>query len=542
MSTLYVGGALFRAGVGSIPGWGVRVSGERIEAVLPDGVLLADRSPGDEVVDVRRGLISPGFIDAHLHPVIGGLDLQGCDLSPAASAEECLALVATYAAAHPEREWIIGAGWQVAWFPGGLPTAAMLDAVAPGRPVLLANADHHGHWASSAALRLAGVSAATPDPPGGRIERDAGGEPTGMLHEAAGDLVVDHCPEVTAEEVEAALLTGQRHALSYGITGWQDALVGRSGITPDNLGAYLSTRAAGTLKARVRLALWWQRDRGLEQIEEHVAHRALAAEAGLDASSVKLMVDGVAENFTAAISRPYLDRCGHATDNDGHSFISAEMLRQAVAALDAEGFQCHFHALGDRAVTESLDAVEHALERNGVRSNRHHLAHLQMVQVRDVPRFARLGAAANVQPLWAQAEEQMIEHTLPYLDGSLRERQYPFGDLLAAGPVLAAGSDWPVSSVDPLSGIQVAVTRQDVADPRDPLLPEQALPLERAWTAYTSGSAWVNHLDHETGALVPGHLADLAILDGDPFAGDPHDIAGHRVIRTVIGGETVYQA
>ncbi|MGZ6734895.1 MAG: amidohydrolase [Nocardioides sp.] len=541
MSTLYLGGALFRTGVGSLPGWGLRVSGARIEAVLPDDVLLADRVSGDEVVDVRGGLISPGFIDAHYHPTIGGLDLNACDLTPATNAEECLAIVAAYAAAHPEREWIVGAGWQVPWFPGGLSTAAMLDAVVPDRPVLLANADHHGHWANSAALRIGGVSATTPDPTGGRIERDAAGEPTGVLHEAASDLVGEHLPPITEDAIDEALASGQRHALSYGITGWQDALVGRSGITADNLGAYLRARAAGTLKARVRLALWWQRDRGLEQIEDHVTRRALAAEAGLDASSIKLMVDGVAENFTAAISRPYLDPCGHVTNNSGHSFISAEMLKEAVAALDAEGFQCHFHALGDRAVTEALDAVEYALERNGLWGNRHHLAHLQMVQIRDTSRFARLGAAANLQPLWAQAEEQMIEHTLPYLDASLRDRQYPFGDLLAAGVTLAAGSDWPVSSADPLAGMQVAVTRQYVTE-LDPLLPEQALPLERAWTAYTAGSAWVNHLDHETGALVPGHLADLAILDGDPFAGPPHEISSHRVVRTVVGGETVHEA
>ena len=369
-----------------------------------------------------------------------------------------------------------------------------------------------------------------------------GGAPTGMLHEAASDLVGAHLPPITDDAIDAALATGQRHALSYGITGWQDALVGRSGITPDNLGAYLRAREADTLTARVRLALWWERDRGLEQVEDLVERRARAAEAGLEASSIKLMVDGVAENFTAALSRPYLDRCGHATANDGHSFLSAEMLKEIVAALDAEGFQCHFHTLGDRAVTEALDAVEHALERNGLWGNRHHLAHLQMVQVRDTSRFARLGAAANLQPLWAQAEEQMAEHTLPYLDASLHDRQYPFGDLLAAGATLVAGSDWPVSSADPLDGMQVAVTRQYVTDPLDPLLPEQALPPERAWTAYTAGSAWVNHLDHETGALVPGHLADLAILDGDPFAGDPLEISSHRVVRTVIGGETVHEA
>lgn len=538
MTTLYVGGSLFREGVGSVPGWGVRVVDDRIDAVLPDDVLLAERGDA-EVFDARGGLISPGFVDAHLHPTLGGMEANGCDLSAARTAAECLEIVASYAAAHPELAWITGGGWAMGLFPGGTPTRELLDSVVSERPVLLVNADHHGHWANSRALQLAGLDADTPDPQGGRIERDAVGNPSGTLHEAAGELVERLVPESDDDERLAGLLTGQRRAFGFGITGWQDALVG-TGIGPDTLPVYLRAQREGTLKARVRLALWWDRDRGLEQIADLLERRALAAEAGLDASSVKIMVDGVVENYTAAVSRPYLDPCGHATANRGHSFIDAAALKEVVRLCDEHGFQCHFHALGDRAVTEALDAVEHALTANGRQDLRHHLAHLQMVALADVPRFARLGAAANLQPLWAQAEQQMTELTLPFLDASLRERQYPFGDLLAAGATLVGGSDWPVSSANPLDGIQVAVTRQDIEDPAAPLLPEQALPLERIWTAYTAGSAWVNHREAETGSLTPGKSADLVVLDRDPFALSPHEIAHSRVLLTVVGGETVH--
>jgi predicted amidohydrolase YtcJ len=408
------------------------------------------------------------------------------------------------------------------------------------RPALFGNADHHGHWANSRALELAGIDASTPDPRGGRIERDAHGVPAGTLHEAAADLVTRLLPEADEDECLAGLLTGQRRAFGFGITGWQDAAVGCAGLGPDSLPVYLRAQREGSLKARVRLALWWDRDRGLEQIDDLLARRELAAAAGLDASSVKIMVDGVAENYTAAVSLPYLDPCGHATRNRGHSFVDAAMLREVVALCVEHGFQCHFHALGDRAVTEALDALQHALATNGRTDLRHHLAHLQMVAREDVPRFARLGATANLQPLWAHADQQMTELTLPFLDAPLRERQYPFADLLDAGATLVAGSDWPVSSMNPLDGMQVAVTRQYVEDPTDPLLPEQALPLERVWTAYTSGSAWVNHRETETGSLTAGKRADLVVLDRDPFTLPPQEIARARVLRTVVGGETVH--
>lgn len=258
------------------------------------------------------------------------------------------------------------------------------------------------------------------------------------------------------------------------------------------------------------------------------------------AGSVKIMQDGIAENFTAALTGPYLDGCGCATANTGLSFVDPAALRDHVTALDALDFQVHFHALGDRAVREALDAVEAARTANGRRGTRHHLAHLQVVHPSDIARFARLGAIANIQPLWAAHEPQMDELTIPFLGPERASWQYPFGDLLRAGATLAAGSDWPVSSPDPLAGLHVAVNRMEpgATDGRV-FLPEQRLDLATALAAYTAGSAHVNGLD-DAGSLRTGHLADLVVLDRDLFAAPAAEIAEACVERTYVGGELVY--
>jgi hypothetical protein len=274
---------------------------------------------------------------------------------------------------------------------------------------------------------------------------------------------------------------------------------------------------------------------------------------------VKIMLDGVAENFTAAMTEPYLDRCGHGTGNTGLSFVDAGALRSHVAELERAGFAVHLHALGDRAVRDGLDAIaaaraEHAPPR------RHHLAHLQVVHPDDVPRFAALGATANLQMLWAVHEPQMDELTIPFLGERRSGWQYPFGDLARSRARLAAGSDWPVSDPDPLAAIHVGVNRALYGERADPFLPGQALDLATALTAYTAGSAYVNHLDaplHRTprrdqgihgaggpgrapsGRIHPGAAADLAVLDRDPFAHPADEIGATRVVATYLDGRLV---
>lgn len=304
-------------------------------------------------------------------------------------------------------------------------------------------------------------------------------------------------------------------------------MIGAFPGNPDNYGVYLRAASEGSLRARVVGALWWDRERGLEQIPELEERRGNGQVGRFNATSVKIMQDGIAENFTAGMLEPYLDGCGCATGNSGLSFIDPQVLTDAVSRLDRSGFQIHFHALGDRAVREVLDALAEARAANGANDNRHHLAHLQVVHPDDIGRFADLDAAANIQALWAAHEPQMDELTIPFLGPERARLQYPFGDLQRAGARLVAGSDWSVSSPNPLWGIHVAVNRSvpDEApnspgtfEPMAPFFPEQALTLSQALTAYTAGSAWVNHLDGVTGTVQEGKYADLVVLDRDPFA------------------------
>ncbi|MFF2041482.1 amidohydrolase [Kitasatospora sp. NPDC058170] len=517
------------------------VTGERITAVGHDEVreLIG---PGTEVVDLAGRLLIPGFQDAHVHAVYGGTELAECDLSETVGVSDYLRRVAEFAAAHPDRSWITGSGWSLESFDGGLPTRQLLDSVVADRPVYLLNRDHHGAWANTRALELAGLTGETPDPADGRIEREPDGTPSGMLQEGATALVSRHVPPTSAADRLAGLLRAQRLLHSLGITGWQDALLGEFNGQPDPSDAYLAAARAGTLTARVIGALWWDRARGAEQIPELIARREELNAGRFRAGAVKIMQDGIAENFTAALSSPYLDGCGCATANSGLSFVDPDALRGFVTELDALDFQVHFHALGDRAVREALDAVEAARAANGHRGTRHHLAHLQVVHPGDLPRFARLGAIANIQPLWAAHEPQMDELTIPFLGPERAAWQYPFGDLLRAGATLAAGSDWPVSSPDPLAGIHVAVNRMEpeATDGRV-FLPEQRLDLATAIAAYTAGSAHVNGFD-DAGSLRAGHLADLVVLDRDVFAAPAAEIASAGVEQTYVGGRLVYSA
>ncbi|MFD7983993.1 amidohydrolase [Kitasatospora indigofera] len=518
---------------------GLAVTGERITAVGHDEVkeLIG---PGTEVVDLRGRMLIPGFQDAHVHAVYGGVELGQCDLTGTTGPEEYRSRIAEYARTHPGAAWITGGGWSLESFAGGLPTRQQLDEVVADRPVYLLNRDHHGAWANTRALELAGVTRDTPDPADGRIEREPDGTPSGVLQEGATALVARIVPPTGAAERLAGLLRAQRLLHSLGVTGWQDALLGVFNGQPDPSDAYLAAARDGSLTARVTGALWWDRGRGAEQIPELVQRRAELEQGRFRARSVKIMQDGIAENFTAAMTSPYLDGCGCATANSGLSFVDPAALCEHVVALDALGFQVHFHALGDRAVREALDAVEAARRANGHRGTRHHLAHLQVVHPADVPRFARLGAIANIQPLWAAHEPQMDELTIPFLGPERAARQYPFGDLLRSGATLAAGSDWPVSSPDPLAGIHVAVNRTlPGGDDERVFLPEQRLDLATALAAYTAGSAHVNGLD-DAGSLRVGNLADLVVLDRDVFLA-PQAVAEARVERTYVGGRLVHE-
>jgi len=526
----------------------VAVKDGRIVAVGSDGDLGDHVGPKTDVIDLAGRMLLPGFQDAHVHPPSGGLETLRCDLNNLYTPAEYVQAIAAYARSHPERMWILGGGWYMSAFPRGAPERGTLDAVVADRPACLSSRDGHSVWVNSRALEVAGVTADTPDPPDGRIERDDQGEPSGTLHEGPIGLVEDKAPAPTADDLLEGLRVAQRYLHSLGITAWQDAIVGGH---HDTLDTYRSFASSGELTARVVGALWWDRHRGDEQIEELEARRDQSHVGRFRATSVKIMQDGIIENLTAGSLEPYLDGAGRPTASTGLSFVDPEALKRSVTRLDASGFQVHFHTIGDRAVREALDAVEAARRANGPNDLRHHLAHIQVIHPDDVPRFAELGVVANGQPLWAVYDAQMCDLTIPFLGEERSGWQYPFASLVRSGAVLAFGSDWSVSSPDPLAEIQLAVNRQvpeehlaEVGGSRraveEAFLPDERIELATAITAFTMGSAFVNHFDAETGSIETGKFADVIVVDRDLFALPVDEISSARVDATFVEGRPVF--
>ncbi len=543
ITTAFIGGSIFSSAFGAPTRAAVALRDGRIAAIGTDDQIRELVDSATEIIDISGRLLSPSFQDSHAHPLLAGVNMLLCDVHGCESADDTIERVRAYADANPDATWINGGGWHMGDFPNGTPTRQMLDSVVPDRPVYLSNRDGHGAWVNTKALQLAGITSETPDPVDGRIERESDGYPAGTLHEGAMALVDHLVPASTPEKDYAGLMAAQAHMFSLGITAWQDAAVGAVFGNDDILPTYIRAARSGDLKARVVGSLWWDRNRSADQIPDLLDRRAEAVVGRFRGTTIKIMQDGVAENYTAAMTEPYLDGCGCATENSGLSFVDPIALREYVTSLDAAGFQVHFHSLGDRAVREALDAIERAVTENGPSSNRHHLAHLQVVHPDDIARFARLGATANAQPLWACHEVQMDELTIPFLGEPRSSWQYPFADLLRAGAHLAAGSDWPVSSANPLEGMHVAVNRiapGATGDYTEPLYPHNRLTLAEAYSAYTAGTARIMHHDDVTGHLVEGAYADLVVLDRNPFDGDAQSIAETRVDQTYVEGELVF--
>ena len=533
-----VPGQVFSAGTRHPAGAAVAVQGRHIVAVDEWRVVEDLVGPGTRVVHAPDGLLVPGFQDAHVHAPFAGRTRLTVPLHDLPGKDAYLAAVAEYAAAHPAADWILGGGWAMEHFPGGLPDKADLDAVVPDRPVFLFNRDVHGAWVNSRALEVAGIDEHTADPADGRIERDGQGRPTGMLHEGAAYSLNDNVvPVPTHLEWLAAILEAQSYLHSLGITGWQDAWV-----TPATLDAYLDLADTGRLTARVVGALWWDRHRGMDQIADLCAQRERGSgRERFRPTTVKIMTDGVLENYTGALLQPYCDGCGNETANRGISFIDPELLAEAVTELDRLGFQVHMHTIGDRAVRTALDAVQAARKANGAGDRRHHLAHIQVVQPDDVPRFRELDVVANCQTYWAVNDAQLTRLTVPFLGQERAAMMYPFRDLLRSGARLAMGSDWSVTTADPLLQLEVASTRVPPHDrAAEPFRPDQRLRLTDALTAFTAGSAFVNH-DEQAGVIEVGKRADLVLLDRNVLAEGAGPVGDATVELTVAAGRIVFE-
>ena len=507
--------------------------GEIIFVGTDDG---ARKYIGAETVvrDLRGRLMMPAFQDAHIHPIGGGMDALTCDLHGLNDVALYRSRISEYARANPDVPWILGGGWSMAVFgPGASPSREILDELVPDRPVFLSSQDGHSAWANSVALRVAGITRDTPDPPDGIIDRNPDtGEPIGSLQEGAMDLVTNHIPESTLNDRLKALAYARDMLHRYGITSIQDAYV----FEPD-LEAYARLDAAGDLNLRVVAGLWWQREETEEQIPYLVELRDKFNRGNVRPTAVKIMQDGVMENYTAVMLEPYLIE----KETRGIPMVDPEFLKEAVSLLDDAGFQIHFHAIGDGAVRQALDAVEAARRRNGDLGHRHHIAHLQIIDPEDIPRFAALDVVANFQPLWAYADEYVVDLTLPFISEETARWMYPIKSVIDSGGQVAFGSDWSVSTANPFPQIETAVTRVDAeAHDTEVLNPEQRVSLEQAIAAFTINAAFVNHQEKKTGSIEPGKFADLIVTDRNIFQIDSAEISETKVLVTLFEGQPVY--
>ena len=511
----------------------VAVRRGRIVYVGPDSVPPELIGPGTAVVDLHGGMLLPAFEDAHVHLIDGGLELGDCNLSEAENAAAVVAAIRGCAGAHPQEAWVRGSGWQLPYFPDGNPRKELLDTLVPDRPAFLWAADGHSAWANSRALAKAGITRDTPDPADGRIERDPRTrEPTGTLRESAAELVDRVLPPRTDAELAAGMDRAQRLALSLGITTIFDADAGEP-----ELRGYTAADRAGRLNLRVVAAMAGSGS-GDSMLARLRDWRTRFTTPNVHPVAVKLYQDGVIEARTAAMLAPYLDRQGDA----GRPIRDQPTLNAVTRALDREGYQIHVHAIGDRAIRMTLDALEQVATVNGPRDRRPGIAHLELIDPADIPRFRRLGVVANFQARWANGDEYLTKMTEPALGPTRNRWLYPMASVARTGAVLAGGSDWSVSSLDPLEAIEVGVTHREPGDTATPPWnPAERVDLPTMLAMYTINAAWAMHQEREIGSIEVGKAADLVVLDRDLFALPPSRIHEAKVVRTLKEGRTVYQ-
>jgi len=505
----------------------VAVRGEHIVAVGRRGDLARYVGRRTRVLDDRQGLVTPGLGDSHTHFVSGGFQLVSVDLRDADTPAEFTRRIAAYAAGIPAGRWILGGDWDhERWAGSPLPRRAWIDSVTPDRPVFVQRLDGHMGVANSLALRLAGITRATPDPPGGMIVRDpVTGEPTGVLKDNAMDRVFAVIPAPTDEESDSAMSRAMRHAAALGVTtvhimgDWSDFAAARR------------ARAHGAMVTRIRvyvpIATW----RSLAD----TVRAAGRGDAWLNWGGLKGFMDGSLGSTTAAFYEPYLDAPGtrglFVTD-------SAEM-RAMVLAADSAGLQVAVHAIGDRANAVMLQIYADAIALHGARDRRFRVEHAQHLRQRDIARFAELGVVPAMQPYHAIDDGRWAADRL---DTARLRGTYAFRSILDARARLAFGSDWTVAPLDPVLGIYAAVMRRTL-DGRNPggWFPEQRITVEEALRAYTDGVAYAGFQEPELGVIQVGMLADLTLLDRDLFRIPPEEIERARVVATVVGGRVVYE-
>jgi len=495
------------------------------------------------LINNPNGMVLPGFIDSHVHLLWGGIEMSECQLNDLETEEQIFQAIQDYIHLYPDNKWIRGSGWALPIFPNGNPRKEWLDKISTNKPVYLLSADGHSAWVNSKALALAGINAKTNDPPNGIIERDPQTkEPSGVLREDAMELVYSLFPSYTQDELDNGLQVAIKEASRFGITSILDA---GTEIYPskryvsdtyDGLDSYRKATSEKNISLRVAASLYahpnsWRED--LAQIKK----RKFENEFGM-MNTVKIFTDGVIEGGTAALIEPYL-----GTKYYGILNWNADTLNNAVAEFEKAGFQVHVHATGDRGIQKTLDAFEYAQTQNGLSDSRPMITHVQLVHPDDIARFGKLNVIASFQALWAYPDQYIKELTLPVLGVIRSNWNYPINSIVSSGGRIAGGSDWTVSSLNPLYAIEVAITRREPGSSKygDALIPEEAVDLETILHAYTLEGAYSIFKENEIGSLETGKLADIVILDRNLFQIPKNEIHKALVDLTIFDGKIVYE-
>jgi len=518
------------------------ISDGSILAVGDAATIRSLARPNATTIDLQGQTVMPGLFDLHVHPVFAGVQASRCVIPQGAQLPEIQAnLKACVDAAEPG-EWITGGQWDSSAI-GQIPTREMLDTVSPDNPVFLGDTSEHSFWANSKALKIAGITADTPNPPDGILERDDDGMPTGVLRESAALLVRQHIPEESDEQVRAALRWGLYEMLSHGITSLTEASAGYSTNPHKELSAYAALADSGELKQRVRLCMPWSPDD--PQLDTVIKGRDQYNRERLIADCVKIGLDGVpTDSHTAAMLEPY-EGTVEGRDDDasryGLTSIEQEVLNDAVTRFDAMGLTVKFHSAGDAAVRSGLDAIEAARYANGHNDQKHNVGHCTFIAAEDMVRGLDLGATFEMSPyLWSPSP---ISDSIASAVGEERvKRIWPVRDTIDSGSLVVPGSDWSVvPSVNPWIGIETLVTRELPGGSDEGFGKEQAIALDEAIALFTVNSADQFGMGDKLGQLQAGYLADLIILDRDPFAIAVTELHQVVVLKTMIDGEIVYE-
>jgi predicted amidohydrolase YtcJ len=512
----------------------VAVRGNQVLLVGTNEQVNALVGSATTVVDAHGGAVVPGFDDSHLHVISGGLTLQQALLGDAISIDALKETIRQFAAAHPDRPWVLGRGWTYTSVPGGLPNRQQLDEAVPNRPALMTCFDGHTTWVNTKALEMAGITRTTPSPEGGEIVKDPKtGEPTGVLKEHAQGLVRKLVPAWTKDDQREAVRAAVRTAHAFGVTSVQNA-----GDGPEEMALFDSLRKSGELDLRVYSAMDVEpgfTEKDANRIDE--LWRKYGDDPMLKTGAVKLYIDGVIDSHTAVMLKPYSNK-----PVNGPALWKTEEFERVITMLDKRGWQVWVHAIGDGGVRMTLDAYERAAAANPAppRGRRHRIEHAETIDSADIPRFATLNVIASQQPFHGTPD--LLGSWLPNIGEERASRGWAYGSIRAAGGRIAFGSDWGVVSMDPRIGLHTAVNRTSLGGrPAGGWLPEQKLSMTAAIDAYTSGAAYASFDEQRKGTLAPGMLADITVLGTDVFANPPEKVLDAKVDATIFDGKVVYR-